>query len=207
MADALHSRITVGFNQMESLRRRDGNKAGRLVGIEKSLDHHIQIDVGQSVYVIGQENLLIPDVLTDGEEALAYKGLGTSIGECNPPVREVGAEQFYVSTAFGKDKITRQRFIVVKEKPLNSLAFMTEAQDKILVAIMRVILHQVPHNWGIPDGDQRLRNIFGVLPQPQTQTATENYNLHNLTPSCQGLERKSGTHLSLQQTTSQTKMA
>jgi hypothetical protein len=40
---------------------------------------------------------------------------------------------------------------------------MAEAQDEVFVAVMGVVLHQMPHDWSIADRHQGLRDVLGIL--------------------------------------------
>jgi hypothetical protein len=54
-------------------------------------------------------------------------------------------------------------FLVVQEVLLDDVAAIAEAEDEVLVAEVRVVLHHVPENRPIPDGHHGLGNIVRVI--------------------------------------------
>ena len=89
------------------------------------------------------------------------------------PVGDVALPKLYIPPAVTHRKIVRKIFLVVQEVVLYRVGLVSETQDKVLVAEMRVILHDVPQDRSVSDFHERLGNILGKLSQSRSQTATE----------------------------------
>ena len=47
------------------------------------------------------------------------------------------------------------------------------------MAKVRVVLHHVPNDRTVSDGDHGLRDIFGIITQPEPESAAEQHDLHS----------------------------
>src|SRR5438552_48163 len=66
-------------------------------------------------------------------------------------------------------------FVVLQEIVLDNVATITKAKDKVLMAVVGVVLHHVPNDGTIPNVYHRLRQVLAVS-DPQSQaTAKKNY--------------------------------
>jgi hypothetical protein len=50
---------------------------------------------------------------------------------------------------------------------------MAEAQNEFVMAMVGVILHEVPENRPMTNVDHRFRDLFGMFPKPGAETAAE----------------------------------
>src|SRR5260221_427650 len=87
--------------------------------------------------------------------------------------------QFHALSAFRKDKVVRQTFIVVQKVLLDEITAITEAEYELLVPEMSEISHYVQEDWTVTNRHHGLRNVIGIVAQPQTQTATEQHYFHS----------------------------
>ncbi len=71
MVNTCNMPIAIGFYEVKRLRGRHRYKACRLARLQKSVDYHVQVNICQPVYVVRQEDFLMPYVLADRQEALA----------------------------------------------------------------------------------------------------------------------------------------
>src|SRR5262249_60318514 len=82
------------------------------------------------------------------------------------------------AAAVGEPEVVRQVLIMVQEVLLDDIAPISQTQNKISMAEMSVVLHQVPENRAVPDGNHRLRHALGALAQPRSHTTAEQNNPH-----------------------------
>lgn len=68
--------------------------------------------------------------------------------------------------------------MIVTEKFLDHLAFVTQAEDEIFVPVMSIRLHDMPENRTPADGHHRLGPELGFLVQTRAQTPAKNDDLH-----------------------------
>src|SRR5258708_36533406 len=85
----------------------------------------------------------------------------------------------------------------MEEVLLNGISAVAQAQNEVLVAEMRVILHDVPQNRPVTNGNHGLGDIISILPQAHSESAAKdnNFHLHYSLPSCEA-----GTSSNLQNT-------
>src|SRR5258708_14206881 len=95
-------------------------------------------------------------------------GINASLHECDRPVVNIAIQEVDLLSTFGPDKIIGNGFVVVEEIVLNRVAAMTETENKVLLAKMRVILHQVPDDRTTPNLHHRFRPIFLIPAEPHS---------------------------------------
>src|SRR5438128_1002318 len=78
------------------------------------------------------------------------------------------------------NEVIRQAFVVLEEVLPNHVPAIAERQDEVLVAVVRVIAHQVPQNGTVADVDQRLGNGVGMLAQSCSESAAKQDHFHRL---------------------------
>jgi hypothetical protein len=71
---------------------------------------------------------------------------------------------------------------VIQKIVLDDIALITTANNKVVEAMMRVQLHNVPDNRPAADFDQRLGNYGCLFAQPGSMAAGKNDNLHGKLP-------------------------
>jgi hypothetical protein len=65
-----------------------------------------------------------------------------------------------VLAALAEDEVVAQRLLVLEEVLLDVVGLVPEAQDEVLVPVVGVVLHQVPHDRAVPDRDHRLGDVL-----------------------------------------------
>src|SRR5262249_4458629 len=85
------------------------------------------------------------------------------------------------AAAVGEPEVVRQVLIMVQEVLLDDIAPVSQTQNKIAMAEMSVVLHQVPENRAVPDGKHRLRHAIRVVAQPRSHTTAEQNKHHTRT--------------------------
>ena len=143
-----------------------------------SLDHGRQIDVGESVAVIGEEHLLVLDMLTHREEPLADIAPHPGVDHRDAPVLLGIAQGFDVVAEARHDAVGVNMRLVVEEEFLDDVGLVAETQDEILVSVLAVVAHQVPEDRLAADRDHRLGNVFGVIADPRAETSAEQNCFH-----------------------------
>ena len=78
-----------------------------------SLDHGVEIGVGEAIAVIREENVLILDVLLHGHEALTYVAPDACIDQCDAPVLGRLAQQFDMCSGLLDDTIRKDVWLVI----------------------------------------------------------------------------------------------
>jgi hypothetical protein len=68
--------------------------------------------------------------------------------------------------AFFKDEVAFVSVFVIDEEILYFLALVTEAEYEVPEAVMGVALHDMPEDGHSADFDQRLWDLFRLLPEP-----------------------------------------
>ncbi|MNY47304.1 hypothetical protein D3C86_1825650 [compost metagenome] len=67
---------------------------------------------------------------------------------------------------------------VIGEIFLDQVAFIATADDKIIDAVLRVDLHDVPENWSISNLNHRFGTGTCFFADPSPQAASQNYRFH-----------------------------
>ncbi len=129
-------------NTVERRRRRYDQHRGEGAGADGPLDHRLQRSVGQDVGVVGQEVLVVAEVLADTPQPLADGRLHAGVDERDGPVGDVGPHQRDLAAA--EDEVVRQCLAVVEEVVLDLLRAVAQAEDEFPMAVVGVVLHDVP---------------------------------------------------------------
>ncbi len=146
-------------------------------GRVEPVDQERQIQVGEAVRVVGEEDLLLVDVLAHRRQALADVRAHPGVDEGDPPVLDVRVEQLEVAAAARQDEVVGDPFLVVEEVVLDDVALVAEAEDEVRVPVVGVVLHEVPQHRAGADRDHRLRDLVGVVAHPQPLAAAEQHDL------------------------------
>jgi len=83
-------------------------------------------------------------MLANREKTLADQRLSACVGKRDSPVREVLAEKLDIPSTLRQNKVVGKRSTMIQKESLDCLALMAQAQNEVLVAIVGVVLHQVP---------------------------------------------------------------
>src|SRR5690606_5528413 len=123
------------------------------------LNHNVQWHVRQSVGVVRQEHLLSLQVLLGSQQALSNVGVYSCVGEGNVPVVDVGVHQLYFGSS-AEHKVIRHVLMVVHKVIFDDVSLIAQAEDKVLVTKVSVVLHYVPQDGTVSDGNHGLGNLF-----------------------------------------------
>jgi len=151
---------------------------GDCLGFAKRIDHSGECDIAQPIAIIGKEHFFALEVRLHGFQALADVGVDTGLDKCNRPVIDVTIQEVDFLAALGPDKIVGNGLVVVEKIILNRVAAIPEAENEVLVAKVRVILHQVPNDRAGTDLHHGFRNIIRVTPETHAGSATKQDNFH-----------------------------
>src|SRR5262249_8942382 len=69
-------------------------------------------------------------------------------------------------------------FLVVEKEFLDYVGLVAQAQDEVLVAVVGVVLHQVPEDRPVADLHHRLRDLTREFSKTSAQAAAEQDDLH-----------------------------
>ena len=146
--------------------------------VTKSRDVPVEVEVGETIGVVGEEDLLPLDMIADPTQALADRGVDAGLDEREAPLVDVGTEQLDLSTSFGQHEVVRRPFAVLEEELLDLKGTVSETEDEIGVAKVRVVPHQVPQHRSRTDLDQRLGDLLRVVAKPHPHPAAKQHYLH-----------------------------
>ena len=117
-------------------------------------------------------------MLLDCAKAHADVGSQAGVDEGDVPVINVATEQFNIPCAFGKDEVIGEAFVVLEKVILDHIGFVSETKNKIAMAMVGVILHDVPEDWPITNRDHGLGHGFGKLAHAHAQSTTKENDFH-----------------------------
>src|SRR6266567_813445 len=158
------------------------NEAADHPAVAKPIDHLWQIHIAQSIAVIGQENILMLDEVLDREEAPSDVPLDSGIDQSDAPVRRLLALNLDLAAELGDGHaISRNSLPVVQEIVLDHAGLVTKAENEIAMAVVAVVLHDVPQDRLCTDRHHRLGDAFRVLADPRSKAAAKENNLHAAT--------------------------
>ena len=110
--------------------------------------------------------------------------LHARVDERDAPVGDVACQRARRPRAAVREhEVVGERLVVVEEVLLDALALVAEAEDEVVVAPRRVVLHDVPEDRPVADRDHRLRDPLRLLAHPHAETAAEDDDLHRYATS------------------------
>ena len=139
---------------------RTARKAGDLSTLSKGFDHGRQIHIGEAVAVVGKKHLLALKVRTHSKQTLSDVAPHSRVDHCDTPVPLRIVQGLNAVAAAGDDAVCVDLRPVVEEELLDDVGLVAEAQDEVLVSVLAVVMHQMPENWLVADGDHRLRDVL-----------------------------------------------
>src|SRR5689334_15106654 len=95
-------------------------------------------------------------------QTLPDVGVDSGVGEGYPPIVDVAVEELKLFTATGKDEVVRHTLVIVQKVILHDVSAVTEAEDKVFVPEMRVVLHDMPQDRAITDLHHRFGYVFRI---------------------------------------------
>ena len=151
------------MHEVERLRDGHGHEAGDLVALEERLDVRVEGQIRQAIGIVGEEHVVAVEMGLDASQTLADVRVVTSVDEGDLPLVDARAEDLNVLAAVRKHEVICRPLVVLQEELLDPACAVAEAEDEFLVAEVGVVLHQVPKDGPLPDVDQRLRNVLGIV--------------------------------------------
>src|SRR4029077_18885123 len=92
--------------------------------------------------------------------------ISSGLDERDCPVVDIAVQEMNLLATLRPDKVVGYGLVVVQEIVFDSISFMSETQDEVLVAEVSVVFHQMPKNRARPDLDHGLWDVVGVSPEP-----------------------------------------
>ena len=86
MRNSLHVAVGVDVGEVIGERRADGEEAGDLAALLERLDHLVEIHVREPVAVVGEEDLLVLDVVAHRPQPLADVAPDAGVDERDAPI-------------------------------------------------------------------------------------------------------------------------
>src|SRR5207245_621206 len=163
---------------MKALTRTHADTAGDRVLPVEVVEVLRQREIGEPIAVVREEDGIVPEITPHGVETLADVGVQTGVGEGDRPSRDVTAVYSDVHASSEELEVVRQALVVVEEVSLDEIATITETENELGVAEVRVVLHEMPDDRAVADVHHRLRYRLRVLPQPGSKPTAKEDNLH-----------------------------
>src|ERR1700733_5245449 len=154
-----------------------------LSALPKPGDHLVQVDVGQAIAVIGKKHLFAHYLVADRPQPFADIAPDARVDKRHAPVVLWLAEVFDLCPAARYDAVGECLGFVTKEKVLDHIGFVAHAQHEVPMAVLAVVLHQVPEDRLVADRDHRLWERPPILANACAQTSTEQNDLHGTDPT------------------------
>src|SRR6266700_6254545 len=155
--------LRIEFSKMEADRRMDGNETSDLAALFKPSDHIRQRCIGQSVAIVREKDFLVLDKMPDRNEAFANIAPSSGIHERYSPIHREIANDLNLLAKIRNDAVAIGRLSIVQEKLLDNIGLISEAKDEIAMAVLTVILHDVPQDWLMPNRGHRFRNALRIF--------------------------------------------
>src|SRR5215472_5097858 len=143
----------------------------------KALDHVGQVDVSQTIAVVGKEHPLAGEVFAHGPQPLSDIAPHTGVDHGNAPILLRIAEDLDTVAELRDHTVRVALRPVVQKELLDDVRLIAKAQDEVLVAVLTVVVHQMPQDRAVADGDHRLGDTLGEIPDPGPKTSAEQYGL------------------------------
>src|SRR5579863_769375 len=178
-SDSLHDALLIEFGQMKIDRRMNGDEAGNFSACLELIDHFCKRRIGQSIAVVGQEDLFILDKTLDRKQARSDISPDSGVDERNPPFGRLVADKLNFGAVFRNHAIAAFRDLVIQEVILDNVSLVSKTQDKIMMAILAIILHDMPQDRIITDRNHWFRNALRIIANSRAQSATKQNNLHD----------------------------
>ena len=84
--------VRIRIDDMECVRRRDAQEAADFVAFTEVLQVRVEIEVGQTVGVIGEKHGIVPEVVPNAHEPLADIRVRPGVHEGDPPILDIAAQ-------------------------------------------------------------------------------------------------------------------
>ena len=181
-ADARHRSRVVELDDVErSCRRHSGQGCDRLASAVL-VDDVVQRRIDETVGVVREKRTAAGEMAADASKALPDQRMQAGVDERDAPVLHVTREHLHVVAAALEHEVIRQPLLVLEEILLDLTCAIAETQDEVVVAMVRVVLHDVPQQGSGSDGHQRFRNTLVVVAHAHALTAAEDDHLHGRPP-------------------------
>ena len=143
-----------------------------------AVDHLVEMHIRQAVAVVGEEVLLVLDVVAHRRETLTDVAPDPGVDQRDAPILLDLGQELDVRALLGHDAVGEDLRLVVEEELLDDVRLVAEAQHEIAVAVLAVVVHHVPQDRLMADRDHGLRDVLGVLADAGAKAAAEQNNLH-----------------------------
>src|SRR5208283_4643253 len=103
----------------------------------------------------------------------------SSVDERNGPVVDVPLHELQLPAALSEYEVVGHGFVVFEEIVLYDVCLVAKAEDKVLMAEVGIVLHDMPQHRPRPNRYHGLRHVFGVTPQSHSCAAAKQNDFHN----------------------------
>jgi hypothetical protein len=142
--DCRHDTRSIQGDEMTGQVGLDAKKTRYFLVTLEMVNLLIEGQVSKTVAIISEEHFFAIEVFLDCFKTLADIRPCARIGKSDIPIIDITIKKSQILTALGKNKIIRNAFIVIEEVVLDEISGVTKAKDKVFMAIMGVIFHDVP---------------------------------------------------------------
>src|SRR5262249_22745592 len=167
---------------MEADRRMDGDETSDTAALFKPREHIWQWRVGEPVTIVGEKDLFVLDKVPDGNEALTDIAPGSGIDERHAPIYRKIANDLDFLAKIRNNAVAVGCLPVIEKKIFDDIGFVSQAKDKITMAILTVILHHMPENRLMANRHHWFGNALGIFTDACAETSAEQDYFHIFLP-------------------------
>jgi len=181
--DVGNVRVVADLDDMEALCGPDGQEEpDGIVGVE-IIDQVGKWQVSKAIAVIGEKDLFAVEIGLNRHKPLPNVRRGARVDKSDTPVIDIRVFQVELLTAVREGKVVGKTLIIVEEVVLDHVRLVAEANDKVLVAEVGVVFHEMPQDGSVANVDHGLGDRVRVFPEPNAEPSAEQDNFHIGSPS------------------------
>jgi len=146
----------------------------RLVESQQLADIHVRDPVA-----VSHHKCVAHDIFLHLLEAGALEGFFPRVGQGDFPaglVMGIVNARFFRLSQFDRDVIVHQ--LIMTKIIFDHVAFISQSEDKLFEAELRIVFHDMPENGIRPDVDHRFGAKFRFFPKPRPRAAAEDNDFH-----------------------------
>src|SRR5579862_2155636 len=137
-----------------------------------------EIEIAEAVSVVGEKRFFAAQIFFHRAKALSDIRFDARIRKGDFPVVNVAIGKLELAAAIGKHEVVGEALIVIQEILLNCVAAIAQAQNKIAMAEVRVVLHYVPDDRPRANRDERLGDCLRIVADAQALAAAKEDDFH-----------------------------
>ena len=174
-----HRILVIELDEVKVEWRPGRDEAADRLAVLEALYHVRQWRIGQTIAVIGEEDFFVSHEMFHRHQAFADIAPDSRVDQRDAPIRRRFPDDFHLLSEIRNNAIITGRLIVAQKIIFDDIRLIAETEDEIPMAVLAVVLHDVPQDRLVADGDHRLWNILRVVADARAKPTTEQHNLHD----------------------------